>query len=528
MASWFRIVAGVLCAVVSGVAGAVEPVAHPDPADFAAGVGEALREGIDEFEARRAAGADLASAYGQLGELYLAHHLTAAAESALEQAAKLAPDEFRWQYLLAFVRQEQGDLDAAIRGYARALELEPGYLPTLLHLGNAELAAGDPEAARRSFTKALETEPRSAAALAGLGRVAVQEQDDAAAIRRLEQALAIEPAATALYYPLALAYRDAGDRDRARALMARRGERQPEIADSVLASVAARSRSVQDYLERGYAAMRENRPAQAIEEFRQAVSVSPNDVSARASLAQALAAVGKTRAAMAEIDRAIELDPDYAPARYRKAALLERSGDLDAATAQYRKAIELDPDYEQARLLLAYALMRREDFAAAAEQFAELSARQPGSVIVRYRLGLARLAAGDCDGAQPPLEEARQLDPRAGEILTALARTYATCASADDEKRRTALEAARLLYEALPEPEQAVTLAMALAANGRFDQAAELQARAIEAERAAAQPQMLAALEEDLGRYQAGETADRPWPEQAAVFDPPRLDAVAQ
>ncbi|MGH8722525.1 MAG: tetratricopeptide repeat protein, partial [Burkholderiales bacterium] len=293
-----------------------------------------------------------------------------------------------------------------------------------------------------------------------------------------------------------MANRHTGNRDRALALMEQRGIRNPAIADPLVGSVDALSQSAQYYLQRGYASLGENRAVEAIDAFQQAVDVAPNDVSARVSLAQALGAAGRTQEAMLHVNAALELDADYAPAHYRKGALLDITGDADAAVAQYRTAVELDPGYTNARLMLGYALMRRHDFSAAAEQFAELSERQPGGVIVRYRLGLARLGAGDCEQAQPPLEEARQLDPRAGEILEALARAYATCASAGERKRRAALDAARLLYDARPQPEQAATLAMALAANDRFDEAAKLQSQVIDAERAGADADLLSALEE--------------------------------
>lgn len=528
MSSILRIlVAAGFASAVLAAEPALVSVSHPDPADFEPSVREALQQGIEAFEDSRATGAGLARAYGQLGELYFAHHLSDAAESAFANAAALAPEAFRWRYLLGYARQQQGDLRAAIRDFALALELDPAYLPARLRLGEANLAAGELGMARESFEEVLEREPQSAAALAGLGRIALREKDHAAAIRWLGRALAIEPQATALYYPLALAHRHMGDRERARLLMNQRGERNPVVVDPLLASVGALSQSVQSYLELGYAAMRENRVSQAVDNFQQAVALAPEDLSARVSLAQALTAAGRSQDAMVEVEAALALDAGYAPARYRKGSLLELAGDLDAAEAEYRAAIGIDPGYSQARLLLAYALMRRHDFAAAAEEFAELSARQPGDVIVRYRLGLARLGAGDCEGAQAPLEEARQLNPRAGEILAALARTYATCDSAGEDKRLAALDAARLLYEARPQPEQAATLAMALAANGRFDQAAEMQAQLVDAERASAGADRLAALEENLARYRSGESAVSAWPAEAPVFDPPRPDPAA-
>ncbi|HUG79573.1 MAG TPA: tetratricopeptide repeat protein [Burkholderiales bacterium] len=515
--------------LLAPIALAAPPLEHPDPEDFEPGVRDALVEGLAAFESARAGASDteLAAAYGELGRLYLAHHLTHAAEGVLANAAALAPQTFEWRYLLGYARQQQGKPDEAAADYARALELEPDHVAVVLRLGEAQFAAGRLEDAQQSFLAALERRPRSAAALAGLGRIALRRRDYPAAVRAFEQALAAEPQANGLNYPLAMAYRQMGQRERAQVLLERRGERDPVIDDPLLAGMAAQSASVQYHLESGYAALRSDAPRAAVEAFRQAVAVSPGDVSARLSLAQALAAAGDAGAAMTEIDAALELEPESAPAHYRKGSLFEQGGDPDAALSHYRRAVALDPGYAQARLLLAYALMRRHEFAAAAEQFAEISERQPGAAIVRYRLGLAHLGAGDCARAHGPLEEARQLNPRSGEILDALARAYASCASSTDAQRATALEAARLLYEARPRPEQAATLAMALAASGHFAEAAELQSGALEAARAEARPDDVAALEEDLALYRAGRPASRAWRPGASVFDPPRLAADA-
>jgi tetratricopeptide (TPR) repeat protein len=513
--------------LLAPVALAAPPLEHPDPQDFEPGVRDALARGFEAFESARAGATDagLAAAYGELGSLYLAHHLTRAAEAALAQATEIAPQAFEWRYLLGYARQQQGKLDEAAADYAGALELAPEHVAAALRLAETQLAAGRLDDARQSYLAVLERRPQSAAALAGLGRIAVRSRDFPVAVRAFEQALAAEPQANGLYYPLAMAYRQMGQRERAQALLERRGDRDPVIDDPLLTGMAAQSESVQYHLESGYAALRSGAQRAAVEAFRQAVAIAPADVSARISLAQALAGAGDLRAAMMEVDAALELEPGSAPAHYRKGSLLEQGGDPDSALEHYRRAVTHDPGYVQARLLLAYGFMRRHEFDSAAEQFAEISDRQPGAAIVRYRLGLARLGAGDCARAHQPLEEARQLNPDSGEILEALSRAYSSCASSTERQRAAALEAARLLYEARPRPEQAATLAMALAANGRFDEAAKLQSGALEAARAQGLPEVVAAHEENLAHYRAGRPARLAWPPAAGVFDPPGIDS---
>ena len=82
----------------------------------------------------------------------------------------------------------------------------------------------------------------------------------------------LAPSATRLRHPLGLAYRQLGDRDAAAANLQARGDGQVPVPDPLLIKVGERSRSVQFFLERGYAAARAGRNDLAVAEFRRAVA----------------------------------------------------------------------------------------------------------------------------------------------------------------------------------------------------------------------------------------------------------------
>ena len=94
------------------------------------------------------------AAFGGLGALYFLYGETEAAEPALANASRLQPDELRWPYLLGFVQQTLGKLEAAADSYARVMEMNPEFVPVLLRLGELRLAAGDPGTDLKALLKA--------------------------------------------------------------------------------------------------------------------------------------------------------------------------------------------------------------------------------------------------------------------------------------------------------------------------------------------------------------------------------------
>jgi tetratricopeptide (TPR) repeat protein len=146
---------------------------------------------------------------------------------------------------------------------------------------------------------------------------------------------------------------------------------------------------------------------------------------------------------------------------------------------------------------------------------------------VQYLLGLAWLAGGHCDWARQVLERALAMNPGDGQVMTALARAYSTCTDATDEQRKQALDAATAMYERSPDGATAETLAMASAANGRFEDAVDLQAQAMfEALKRGDEGEM-AWLRGNMARYEAGQSASAAWPSDAEVYRPRSLAAPA-
>ncbi len=503
----------------------LKPVPHPDLAQFEQGVQQTLADNIAVFEeqAATAVSAELGLAYARLGMVYQAHHLQYVAEICYVNAIILSPNDFRWSHLLAFLYQDTGRFEKAAQYYERVIELRPDYLPAKVRLALTLMADGRMEDAKRRFNEVLTAHPDDTTALAGLGQIAMEEGQYETAITNLERALELDPDADRLYYPLALAFRATGETDKARAALEKRGRRQTTFSDPILAAMSAFSRSAQMFMERGFAAlMMENYDAAATQ-LEKAIESNPEDPVALATLGRVREYQHREREAMALYDQALTVAPRHAHANYFKGSLLERQGNMRGAVQFYNAAIQSDPDYIEPRFLLVNALMRAQRSEAAAGHYDYINGKNVDSVDARYWAGLAWLAAGQCHRAVDPLEEAVELLPTRGELILTLTRAYATCPGISDERREKSLALAEELYQIQPDRHTATTYAMALAANGQFQDAMDLQAQAMfEVIRDGQEPTEF--QRETMDRFRNGMMAERAWSEDDEIFIPPALE----
>jgi cytochrome c-type biogenesis protein CcmH/NrfG len=165
--------------------------------------------------------------------------------------------------------------------------------------------------------------------------------------------------------------------------------------------------------------------------------------------------------------------------------------------------------------LLGKSLLRQGQYQAAAEQFEILG--NDVDATVAYYLGLSRLGADDCALALPALARAVELGPLYRPALEAYARAGASCPAADSTTRARALELAQGITRSANDTAAQETLAMALAANGRFEDAVEIQSAL-----GKAAPKDVF-VRENLDRYRARNAAVRAWPEGHSVFAPKRV-----
>ena len=463
-----------------------------------------------------------AKAFGSLGQIYQAYGFDDAALACYTNAVRLDPESFRWAYYLGYLHQWKGDAEVAMSDYQHVLTLKPTDNPTLLRLGNLELTLDHPDAAKRWFTKAIAQRNSSAAALTGLGKVALMEHQYGEAAKYFTLALAREPQASSIHYQLAMAYRGMGDLDHMKEQLQARGDVEPTVQDPLLDEINLLKQGKSGLLDRAGAAMHENRFADAVALYSQLVRMEPTEPIAYKYLAIALARSGKPDEALKQYAHALQLDPSNASVYSDIGALLIEAGKEDQAIAQFEQALRLDPGLVIAHFQLASLLMREKKDTDAEREYGIVVSLEPRNGFARLMQAMAAVHAGSYARARALLEQATAALSADPDIANALARLLA---AAPDPALRDESRALRIIESLVKNQEgdsleEGITLAMALAAVGRYREAAAYQQAIIEQLEASRQYSLAHSLRLDLARYQQGKQCSRPWTSDDPIFTP--------
>ena len=301
---------------------------------------------------------EAAASFGAAGKTLLRYALPQAALPCLENAAALAPQDYRWAYLAGFAARLSGDLGRARNHFQRAVALQSPFPSGLIRLGDVEVLLADPDAANRAYTASLAFPDTAAAAHFGLGRIALQRGDARLAAEHFEATLAAQPEASIVHSQLAIAYRRLGKLDKAAAQAAAHGGAAVGFADPLLAELEAASAGNANRIAAAVRALQEGRRVltEAAEGFRQAAAEDPRDVRAWLGLGQAQESLGDIAGAELSYRHAVELESGNPMARIKLGTLLAQRGARPEGIEQLKAAVRLRPDLKDARFNLANAL----------------------------------------------------------------------------------------------------------------------------------------------------------------------------
>jgi serine/threonine protein kinase/Flp pilus assembly protein TadD len=354
----------------------------------------------------------------------------------LSVAQALRPKNPGVGFNLAQALADAGDIDAAIRGYQRVIELAPEYgaahrlLANKLHfsthdldgavrhyrkaieygqthpdvyynLGVALLEKGDAEQAGASFRTAITVKPEFWEAHINLGYALAKKGEPNAAIISFREGLRLNPKYVPGHVDLGLALQQAGDLEGAGRCFRDAIQLDPKSphANYDLARVLRELKDLdgaircyrtcleslpndaQMHYELGNALADNGDPEGAIECYRRALDIEPRHAECNTNLANRLLDIGKTDEATACYRAALEANPKLIQAYMGLGSTLRRKGDLDEAMTCYRKALELEPDFPEAHCKLGKVLADKGRFADAVTELKrghELGGRKPG------------------------------------------------------------------------------------------------------------------------------------------------------
>jgi tetratricopeptide (TPR) repeat protein len=501
----------------------VQPIALPDISSAADPVQKQIRDHYQQLQAaidRKASPKELATAFGEMGKLFMAAEYYEAAEACLRNAQQLDSADMRWPYLLGHVFRYRSDPARAASFFEQGLAHSPQHVPSLVWLAEMNMAQNRADAAEEPLKKAQALDAASGAVLYGLGRVALAKQDYMESVRYLEQALAISPQATRLHYPLALAYRGLGNRAKAEEHLRLRGEVELPPVDPLLGEVSGLLQNAAAYEARASQALGARQWSEAEANLRKAIALAPGNAFSRLNLGTALYMQGDTDRALEQYREAVRLSPTLARAHFAIGVLMEGRGQESEAIKAFKAAIASDPGYAEPRFSLANALRRNGRVQESLSQYAEVLRLDPSvsQASFGYAMGLVRL--GRYQEARSRLEAAMKAFPDQPGFPHALARLLA---AAPDDRVRDGARAMAIMNELVKAQQtlaMAETMAMALAESGHFDEAVKWQREAIRAATESKRDDLAGKLSVNLQLYQNGQPCRTPWAPDDPVHHP--------
>ena len=512
----------------------VKPVPTPDLSRLPPAQADELRKTRETFEKSKIAlvGDPLAEAYAILAAAYARNGFVEAATIALEDATLLAPKDGRWVYAQGVLARSQNQLAVAQNYFDIALQLNQDYLPIRTTVARSKMDNGDLDGARKLLADYVAKHADQAMPYAMLGEIALKQKRYAEAVEQIQRALAIDPKATALYATLAEAQAGAGNAQAAADARAKAGNVPPMLIDPLGDGLLGRAGAAATTPAAATPAkgIAEIAPLLALHQYDAArklldaaLAANPKDAALLALYARAEAAAGNLAAANTRADAAIAADRNSALAQLSKGVALEMGNDDAGAQRAYQEAVRLDPKLGEARALLGGLLLRTGRAAEAATQYRALVQLDLRDAEHWMQMVAADVVAGQCGSALRDASDLLAADINNKFVLQLFVRIASTCAQANANERRGALEYGKKLYAENPSAPNSEAYALALAANGKWDDAVKVQQAAMFVLVRNGLKGALTPYRQVLQQLQAHKLPDRPWPADAAVYHPLRL-----
>jgi predicted O-linked N-acetylglucosamine transferase (SPINDLY family) len=235
---------------------------------------------------------------------------------------------------LGFSHQAAGRLVEAEQIYRRVLRAHPGYAEAWHLLGIVAGERGEYEKAAELIGKAIGFQETNHNYHANLGRMFSYLGAHARAESCYRRAVALNP--------VCAHYSGLGNALRAQDKFA-------EAVESYRQALAVDPNFAEAYRNLGDTFNLQGRLEEALAQYRHALSLDPHAADIHSNLGAMLALLGRSEEAVSSYRRAVELNPGMAAGYSNLATALQAIGDLDGALDNFRKALALEPDYLRMR-----------------------------------------------------------------------------------------------------------------------------------------------------------------------------------
>jgi len=318
---------------------------------------------------------DTARALLGQGLAHLEHARYEPAAEALERAVQLDPTLTLAQYDLGVCYFAQGRFADAHGAFDKALLLNPHHRFTAYYLARLDLMEGSLHAAIAKFTSLGDSQPVADESYY-LGSAYFRKGELEPAIRSLRKAIALKPEDSRAHFLLARVYQKAGRSKEAKKQFALseqfRGADQERARDILACDNALDSQDRERAIERcrelldgadpvklvslGIALGKRQLHEPAIEPFRKAARLDPEDFEPHYNLGLTYFRMKNYAAARGPLETAVALRPEYFDAVSLLGSALFALGDDRNALGRLRHAHELRPADEKIKSLLVQEL----------------------------------------------------------------------------------------------------------------------------------------------------------------------------
>ena len=433
----------------------------PQPIDLALVEEPRLVEAIEVAQKSVEKSPEEATAWGQLGHIYLIHGWKVEATQCYRRAVAIDPTEFRWLYFLGRSYCEAHPQEA-VDVLVQAISLDSEYTPALIYHAYALRSLGRFGEAKQCLERAKDLDPQNPFAELWLGELALTDKQFETARAHLQRALILNPEQSEAHAAMAQVALALGELEAANrhAKLARKPTTHAQMRDPLWWEVLKAGVTTPLLVERGIQYLQENNFERAVAEFSALISDTQKDPEiwlnygvallfaeryseAIAALESALAILhsdeskkyknvaeiahlkvesyynlgliyyrtGRTQKAVVACQRAIELEPDFANAYGSLGRVYWEEGRLDEAIVQYKKAIGITPTDLEFHQDLARIYWQKKMYEEAVREYQIVVTNNSSNVEARYRVGLVFLSTGEYDEAVSSFQKVLEINP---------------------------------------------------------------------------------------------------------------------
>jgi len=237
-----------------------------------------------------------------------------------EHAVAVTNDNYTAHNNLATALDDDGQSQAAVAHYLKALAINQNYIKARYNLGNAFMHTGRIDEAVLHWNEVLRLDGDHTGAHNNIAVVMSRQGKFKEAAEHYRHILRVRPGNAEAEKNLAVAIENQQDMEQA----LKHYERANSLAQS-------------------------GKFEEAVRFYSRALEINPKFVMAHNNLGNVYLLQGEFEKSLEHYSKAIEIAPDFAESHYNLGVLFQKQGETNQAAAEYRRALESDPAHQKAR-----------------------------------------------------------------------------------------------------------------------------------------------------------------------------------